>query len=133
VTYLVVVLTDPGGVPLLRRHRRYSVRFAAPNGTDVQTSADVHTASDCGPVQRLALKVPEAAQAIGLSERKLRDLIASGEVAAFHVDRSIRVRVSDLERYLAQLVEREAPGRWRSRASHRSCTPPWTEGSTVRR
>ena len=78
MTYLVVVLTDPGGVVLLRRHHRYSVRFAAPSGIDMQTSADVHTASDCGSVQRLALRVPEAAQAIGLSERKLGGLVAPG-------------------------------------------------------
>ena len=61
-----------------------------------------------GHVERLALKVPEAAQSFGVSERKVRDLIASRELRAFHVDRSVRVRTSDLEQYLSRLVEAEA-------------------------
>jgi excisionase family DNA binding protein len=108
VTYLVVVVTDPEGLALLRRHPRYSIRFAAQNGTDVQTSGATRTGSDSGQVERLALKVPEAEQSIGVSERKVRELIASGELRAFHVDRSVRVRTSDLEQYLSRLVEAEA-------------------------
>jgi excisionase family DNA binding protein len=106
--HLAVVATDPVGIAMLRRHPRFTVQFVAWGGTERHGPASASGASDSGSVERLALKVPEAAQAIGLSERQVRSLIASGELRSFHVGRSARVRVTDLEQYLARLVEVEA-------------------------
>jgi excisionase family DNA binding protein len=106
--HLVVATTDAVGLALLRRHPRFRVALSAPSGTEQPSPAPIGANSDGDSMQRLALSVREAAQAIGLSERKLRDLIAAGDVPAFHVDRSVRVRVSDLESYAARLVTDEA-------------------------
>jgi excisionase family DNA binding protein len=104
---VVVVSTDPVGLGLLRRHPRFEVMFAAPSGTEVQTSAADALEVHGGTVQKIALTVLEAAESVGLSERKLRELIARGELQVFHVGRSTRIRVTDLEVFITKLVEAE--------------------------
>ena len=41
--------------------------------------------------QRLCYKVPEVAELLGVSPRKVNDLIASGKLASIKIDRSRRI------------------------------------------
>lgn len=64
-------------------------------------------------VQRLALRPCEAAQAIGVCEKTVRDLIKGGKLRAARVDRAILIPVGELQRFLADragasLAESEA-------------------------
>ena len=53
-------------------------------------------------VPRLALRVGEAATALSISRSKMYGLIAAGKVRAVLVGEVMRVRVSDLEAFLAE-------------------------------
>lgn len=50
-------------------------------------------------IRPVALKVPEAAQAISLGQTKFRALLKSREIDSFTVDRCRLVRVAELERW----------------------------------
>jgi len=58
-------------------------------------------AHQTSPVPRLALSVPETAQAIGLSEREVWRRIANGTLPAVRVGRRTLIRVASLDAFLA--------------------------------
>lgn len=51
-------------------------------------------------VERLALSMREAAQAIGVSERTIFNAIKAGRLKACRVGRLVRIRPADLERFV---------------------------------
>jgi excisionase family DNA binding protein len=53
------------------------------------------------PVQKLLLTVPEAGRALAISRSKMYDLLNSGHLASVHIGRSRRVRVIDVENFVA--------------------------------
>lgn len=50
--------------------------------------------------QTLAVRGPEAAQMLGVSQRKLWELANRGEIPTIRFDRCVRYRPSDLQEYL---------------------------------
>lgn len=52
---------------------------------------------------RLALKVPEAAKAIGISRASMYQIVASGEVRSVRIGRRILIPVAELQRLLQRL------------------------------
>jgi excisionase family DNA binding protein len=53
------------------------------------------------PVQKLLLTVPEAGRALAINRSKMYDLLNSGHLASVHIGRSRRVRVIDVENFVA--------------------------------
>lgn len=51
---------------------------------------------------RLLLTKPEVGHALGLSTRTVENLLAAGELPGVKIGRSIRVRPSDLETFIAR-------------------------------
>jgi excisionase family DNA binding protein len=51
----------------------------------------------------LLLKVTEAARRLSIGRTQMYKLINTGEIRAVRIGRSRRIRVSDLEAYVAQL------------------------------
>jgi excisionase family DNA binding protein len=58
--------------------------------------------SDNVPV-RLLLTAAQAAAALGVSRTKLYELVGDGAVVPLHIGRSVRLPVSELERFVASL------------------------------
>ena len=54
---------------------------------------------------RLALRPKEAAEALGISERTLRTWMRNEELPAFRVGSVLRIRVSDLEKWIDERTE----------------------------
>jgi excisionase family DNA binding protein len=52
-------------------------------------------------VERVALSMREAAQAIGVSERTIWNAIRNGKLKASKLGRLVRIRPTDLERFVA--------------------------------
>jgi excisionase family DNA binding protein len=52
---------------------------------------------------RLLFRTREAAQVLGVSERKIRDLVSRGKLSAVKVDSLTRIRRSELERFCESL------------------------------
>jgi excisionase family DNA binding protein len=61
---------------------------------------------DANPIseRKLALTYREAAQALGVSERKVWELVDKGQLKAVRIGRSVRIRRTDLEAFLAELL-----------------------------
>lgn len=57
------------------------------------------------PIPRLALSIPDAADAIAVSARTVEELIRMGELRCARIGRRIVVPVAELDRYLTRLVE----------------------------
>lgn len=55
--------------------------------------------------ERLAYRVPEAADAIGISRAKAYELIASGELPSVRIGSSVRVPVEALRAWLSRQLE----------------------------
>lgn len=53
---------------------------------------------------RLSLRPAEAAEAIGISERKLAQLMAEGRIPVVRLDRTVILPVAALEQWLAEQV-----------------------------
>ena len=53
-------------------------------------------------IRRLALTVPEVAEALGIGLTLTRKLVASGELPSRRIGRTVRVPVVALEEYLAR-------------------------------
>ncbi|HWH36019.1 MAG TPA: helix-turn-helix domain-containing protein [Acidimicrobiales bacterium] len=102
---LVAVVTDATGAELLHRHARYQVVFAAPSGTTHSTAATVQPEDDTGKVspEPLLLDYLGAAHRLALSERKVRQLVADGQLGAVSVGRSRRIPAAELERFVERL------------------------------
>lgn len=72
---------------------------------DEQVAAAQHSRM----ADRLLLTRREAAERLGVSERTIDRLIASGRLPLVHVERAARLRVSDLDAYIQSLAEGPAP------------------------
>lgn len=55
----------------------------------------------------LLLTIPEVADLLRLSRAKVFEIVARGDLVSVKIDGARRVRRVDLERYVAELVERE--------------------------
>jgi excisionase family DNA binding protein len=53
------------------------------------------------PVQRLLLSVPEVGRVLAISRSKVYELLNSGSLASVNIGRSRRIRVSDVEAFVA--------------------------------
>ena len=53
------------------------------------------------PVQKLLLTVPEVGQILAISRSKVYELLASGSMPSVYIGRSRRIRVSDVEAFVA--------------------------------
>ncbi len=56
-------------------------------------------------MDKLLLRVPEAAQRLSLSRAKVYELIKAGTLPSVRIDGSRRVRVEDLAAFVASLSE----------------------------
>ena len=69
-------------------------------------------ASPPAPLPRLALRSREAAEALGISERSLHDLVVSGEIRTFKLGRGPRAArlfpVPELKDWLSRRLSRGA-------------------------
>ncbi|WP_020580010.1 helix-turn-helix domain-containing protein [Actinopolymorpha alba] len=54
-------------------------------------------------MEKLLLRVPEAAQRLSLSRAKVYELIKAGVLPSVRIDRARRIRVDDLRAYVASL------------------------------
>ncbi len=54
------------------------------------------------PTQRLLLRIPEAAKALGLGRTKIYELIAAGELPVIHVGHAVRVSVTALQKWVEE-------------------------------
>lgn len=55
----------------------------------------------------LLVKVPQAAAMLGISRTKLYELIARKEIPVCRIDRSVRISVDTLQRWVALQVGKE--------------------------
>jgi excisionase family DNA binding protein len=62
-------------------------------------------ANDADVAGRLLLTKREAAERLGISQRTVDRLVASGRLPLVHVERAARLRVTDLEAYVRGLAE----------------------------
>jgi excisionase family DNA binding protein len=69
----------------------------------------VGAAHDAFVMDRLLLTRREAAERLGVSERTIDRLVASGRLPVVHVERAARLRVSDLEAYVQGLADAPTP------------------------
>ena len=60
-----------------------------------------------GAPPRLLLRIPEAAETLGIGRTKIYELIATGELPTIHVGRAVRISVSSLQKWVE---EREQQG-----------------------
>lgn len=67
-------------------------------------------------VDRLLLKPPEVAEALGLSRSRVYELLASGELPALRIGSSVRVSVEALRRWVDGSVDE--PVKPRPEADH---------------
>jgi excisionase family DNA binding protein len=54
------------------------------------------------PTQRLLLRVPEVAKALGLGRTKVYELIAAGELPMIRLGRAVRVSVAALQKWVEE-------------------------------
>lgn len=71
----------------------------------------------------MLLTIAEAAEALRLSERKVKRLVANGTIASVLIDSARRIRVDDLAAYVDSLGPR--PFRDRIEAKHAPASPPY--------
>jgi excisionase family DNA binding protein len=71
----------------------------------VRSQTEVHsTKNGESKVNEVKLyKVPEAAQALGLSRAKVYELVASGAIGSVKIDASRRIPAQDLHRFVERL------------------------------
>ena len=54
------------------------------------------------PTQRLLLRVPEVAKALGLGRTKVYELISTGELPVIRLGRAVRVSVAALHKWVEE-------------------------------
>lgn len=59
--------------------------------------------------QRLLLRVPEVAKALGLGRTKVYELIATGELPVIRLGRAVRVSVTALQKWVDEREKRSLP------------------------
>lgn len=59
------------------------------------------TSSDSSP-ERLTLRKSEAAAALGVSQRTLHNLLKSGQIGSFKLNRAVLIPVAELEAFIAR-------------------------------
>jgi excisionase family DNA binding protein len=69
---------------------------------------DYGTSQDVPVVRRLLITKAEAADQLGISVRTVERLISAGRIPLVHVEGAARLRVADLEAYVAALVPLDA-------------------------
>jgi excisionase family DNA binding protein len=52
------------------------------------------------PSARLLLRKPEAARLLGISPRKLDELLSTGKIPAIRFGRSVRISIADIEDFI---------------------------------
>ena len=55
------------------------------------------------------MTIPQVVQALRLSRTKVYDLINSGQLPVIRIGRSVRVRSTDLDRWVKSLTDSRAP------------------------
>ena len=103
---LVAVVCSEAAAALLVRHRDFTVVFSALSGT-VRPAVERAPAGDDSEVVAMLLDYQQVAAALRLSERKVRQMVASGELPAVSVGRARRVRTADLLEYVGRLGDPE--------------------------
>ena len=58
-------------------------------------------------IQQLLVKVPQAAAMLGISRSKLYELITRKEIPVCRIDRSVRISVDTLEKWVSSQVGKE--------------------------
>lgn len=68
--------------------------------------SNLNTSGDANAVHpdRLALRKPEAARVLGISERKLHDLLMSRELPSFKIGRAVLIPVEGIEAFISHRV-----------------------------
>jgi excisionase family DNA binding protein len=61
-------------------------------------------------MEKLLLRIPEAAQMVGLGHSKFYELIQKGEIPVIHIGRSARVPADGLRRWVEELAIQEGQG-----------------------
>src|SRR5215217_3904008 len=96
VSRLLVVTTDPQFATLIRRHPRITVLFDAQRGTGERAVHVAERPSETGSVAKLLLTYRETAEALGLSERKVKNLVAEHQLPAVSIGAARRIRTVDV-------------------------------------
>jgi excisionase family DNA binding protein len=55
-------------------------------------------------MEKLLLKIPEAAEVVGLGQSKVYELIRRGEFPVIHIGRAARVPAEELRRWVDELA-----------------------------
>jgi excisionase family DNA binding protein len=63
------------------------------------------TAETTKPTDTLLLRVPEAAHLLGLGQTTVHRLIRQGRLSVVKIDRSVRIKRSDLEQFVQRQGE----------------------------
>lgn len=69
-----------------------------------QSNPFTHKRMEAENLDRIALRPAEAAVAIGISIRKLHDLLKSGEIKYAKLDRAVLIPVSSLEDFIESKI-----------------------------
>ncbi len=59
-------------------------------------------------MEKLLLKVPEAAELVGLGRSKLYELMQAGEIPVIRIGRGVRIPVNGLREWVARQAEAAA-------------------------
>ncbi|MBO9712508.1 helix-turn-helix domain-containing protein [Sphingomonas sp.] len=65
-------------------------------------------ARDLGDHERIAVRIPVAAQMIGISRSKFYELLDAGEIEAIKLGRSTLIPVASLKTFVEELRQRSA-------------------------
>jgi excisionase family DNA binding protein len=83
----------------------FSLLNSDKRGRDHHTSLGkdirVQSAQEVVP-ERLLLRVPEAAERLGIGRTKMYEMIASGELPAIHIGRAVRISASALQKWVEE-------------------------------
>jgi len=60
-----------------------------------------------GATKRLLLRVPEAAEQLGIGRTKIYELISTGELPTIHIGRAVRISVSALQKWVEEREQQE--------------------------
>ena len=82
---------------------RPTVAVAAARGQHHLTPSD---GPPTAPMPLLALSYRQAADALGVSERTVWQLVRDGQLRAARIGRCVRIAVAELQRYLAEKTAR---------------------------